>query len=76
MEKSSKKMLKKIQFIAEPKSEDLLRKELEETLGGWNCATFSDGIFTDTCDGGKTDGICQDGANHNYCGNYSCTLKS
>ena len=32
--------LEKIRLIEEPKSEDLLRNELEEALGGWNCGTY------------------------------------
>lgn len=40
METKKEKMLKKIQLIEEPKSEELLRKELEEALGGWNCGTY------------------------------------
>lgn len=42
------KELKKIRLIEEPKSEELLRSELEEALGGWNCGTYDDGWFGDS----------------------------
>lgn len=63
------KELKKIRLIEEPKSEELLRSELEEALGGWNCGTYDDGWF-----GGCSEfdnGICSSG-NHatNYCRSY------
>lgn len=35
--------LKKIRIIEEPKSEELLRRELEEALGGGNCGSYSNG---------------------------------
>lgn len=73
-ENNSKKTLKKIRLIEEPKSEDLLRQEFEEALGGWNCGTYSDGIFTDICEGGYVDSLCQDGKSDSYCGIYTCNL--
>jgi len=65
-----KKKLKKIQLIEEPKSEELLRAELEEALGGWNCGTYEDGWWSDTCTSFHN-GICQDGRNVNFCGLYT-----
>lgn len=69
MEKSAPKKLRKIQLIEEPKSEDLLRKELEEALGGWNCGTYDDGWFTDTCTK-HNNGTCTGGGT-NYCGTHT-----
>lgn len=69
MENSVKKTLRKIQLIEEPKSEDLLRKELEETLGGWNCGTYDDGWFGDTCTS-HSSGNCS-GGGKDYCGKYT-----
>ncbi len=71
-EKTNKgKMLKKIQLIEEPKSEELLRQELEEALGGWNCGTFEEGWFGDDCKKYNT-ASCSDGSHAaDYCGVYS-----
>lgn len=56
--------LTKIQLIEEPKSEDLLRSEIEDALAGWTCTCY---ITDDTCDGGySTKGICPDGTS-GYC---------
>lgn len=66
----TKKILKKIRLIEEPKSEELLRSELEEALGGWNCGTFDDGWFGNTCKS-YNDGSCSAGSGTNYCGTYS-----
>ena len=41
------KTLGKIRLIEEPKSEDLLRNELEEALGGWNCTSYDDGWWNE-----------------------------
>lgn len=65
------KTLKKIQLIEEPKSEELLRSELEEALGGWNCGTYDDGWFGSGC-AQYDDGICSNGNSAtNYCGYFS-----
>lgn len=69
MEKSAPKKLRKIQLIEEPKSEDLLRKELEEALGGWSCGTYDDGWIKDSCSGGYSSGSCSGG--NDYCGTYT-----
>lgn len=36
------KKLTKITLIEEPRSEEMIQRELEEVLGGWNCGTFSE----------------------------------
>ena len=58
--------LKKIRLIEEPKSEELLRKELEETLGGYDCVSYSYTACTDYDSGKCTSGT---GA-ENYCHPY------
>lgn len=63
MEKGIKK-LTKIQLIEEPKSEDLLRSEIEDALAGWTCVCY---VNNDTCVGGYSEnGICPDGRS-GYC---------
>ncbi len=65
------KELKKIRLIEEPKSEELLRSELEEALGGWNCGTYDDGWFSDSCTK-YNNAACTDGSGAiNYCGIYT-----
>ena len=65
------KKLKKIRLIEEPKSEELLRSELEEVLGGWNCGTYVDGWFTDECTS-YNNASCSNGSGAtNYCISYS-----
>ncbi len=67
----TKKTLKKIRVIEEPKSEELLRSELEEALGGWNCGTYDDGLFSDTCTN-YSDNTCSAGNGAtNYCVLYT-----
>lgn len=63
MEKSFQK-LNKIQLIEEPKSEDLLRSELEDALAGWTCTCYY--VGTGTCNNGfSSNGTCDGGGN--YC---------
>lgn len=70
METKKEMKLKKIQLIEEPKSEELLRKELEEALGGWNCGTYNDSWWNDHCTN-YNNGNCSDGSgSSNYCSNY------
>lgn len=71
METKKERTLKKIQLIEEPKSEELLRKELEEALGGWNCGTYDDGWFSNTCNKYNSGGCTDGSGSNNYCVNYS-----
>lgn len=65
MEKSFQK-LNKIQLIEEPKSEDLLRSELEDALAGWYCTCYTPS--TGKCEKGYSpDGSCTGGIGNNYC---------
>lgn len=73
MEKNSKNRLRKIQFIEEPMGEDLLRRELEEALGGWNCVSYYSAGFEDNCNRHNNNN-CIDGANRNYCGSHTCSF--
>ncbi len=60
--------LEKIRLIEEPKSEDLLRNELEEALGGWNCGTYD--VNSGHCSP-YDDGFCASGGTAtNYCSDY------
>lgn len=71
METKNEKKLKKIQLIEEPKSEELLRKELEEALGGWNCGTYDNSWWNDNC-AGYNNASCSDGSGAlNYCYIYN-----
>ena len=70
METKKEMKLKKIQLIEEPKSEELLRKELEESLGGWNCGTYNDSWWNDDCNSYNNTN-CSDGSGaSNYCSSY------
>ena len=65
------KTLGKIRLIEEPKSEDLLRNELEEALGGWNCTSYDDGWWSDHCKKYNS-GTCSDGSGaDNYCQDFT-----
>lgn len=65
------KKLSKITLIEEPRSEEMIQRELEEVLGGWNCGTFSDGWFRDKCKNFNNKS-CTDGSGaENYCIEYS-----
>lgn len=64
------KTLKKVCLIEEPKSVDLFQSELEEALGGWNCGSYKDGWFTETCQE-FNNGSCTGGKAENYCVRYS-----
>ena len=66
----TRKTLKKIRLIEEPKSEELLRSELEEALGGWNCGTYSKGWWSDSCTA-YSSGACSSDSGDNYCGVYN-----
>lgn len=61
----------KIKLVEEPQSEEVLQRELEEALGGWNCGTYSNGWFRDKCKGFDS-GICTKNINgNNYCDIYN-----
>lgn len=60
------KELKKIRLIEEPKSEELLRSELEEALGGWNCGSYYVTGGSGSCNNYDS-GVC---SNNSTAGNY------
>lgn len=70
----TKKTLKKIRLIEEPKSEELLRNELEEALGGWNCGSYYIGNDEKYCTA-YDDGACTSAnPSFNYCAKYTTSI--
>lgn len=67
--KTNFRKLKKIQIIEEPRSEELLRSEIENVLAGWECACYDHPgeNFSGSCIGFYPDGVCSNGAGENYC---------
>lgn len=62
--------LKKISLIEEPRSEEVIQQELEEVLGGWNCGTYSNGWFRNSCTEWNS-ADCREAAVANYCIKYT-----
>lgn len=65
------KKLKKIQLIEEPRSEELLRSEIEDALAGWQCTCFDQtGGGGGTCTAGYSpDAVCSGSTGKNFCSN-------
>lgn len=62
------KKLKKIQLIEEPRSEELLRSEIEDVLAGYYCTCYAVNIPGNPCTGGfSEDGTCTGNLGNNYC---------